>query len=167
MRFLRHVQKLRIQLYLQNATCYAMPPVSAKRESRTRANRSDLYQHSLLSFDWSHTDIVNVTERNVFLQADSQEVSECEGWCVSLKGFPLLHSFFRSPKFFSIFTLRKIDSQWSVSYLQKLRFQRISKLKRHANSAWDTLAQGWFDVLCWQVMCSIIVLYRLLHAPRI
>ena len=100
MRFLRHVQKLRIQLYLQNATCYAMPPVSAKRESRTRANRSDLYQHSLLSFDWSHTDIVNVTERNVFLQADSQEVSECEGGCVSLKGFPLLHSFFRSPSIF-------------------------------------------------------------------
>ena len=28
-------QKSRIQLYLQNATRYVMPPASAKRESRT------------------------------------------------------------------------------------------------------------------------------------
>jgi hypothetical protein len=34
-RFLKPVQKSRIQLYLQNATRYAMPPAPAKRESRT------------------------------------------------------------------------------------------------------------------------------------
>jgi hypothetical protein len=34
-RLQKPVQKLRIQLYLQNATRYAMPSASAKRESRT------------------------------------------------------------------------------------------------------------------------------------